>query len=76
MNSMIRFGNTQSEGCDQSHPPSYKYSMIVFGNAQSENQKVHIQLASLGRWVKLLYMGNSTFDPSLPLSYTLPPLMD
>jgi hypothetical protein len=58
MHSMIGFGNTQSEGCDHSHTPSYMYSMIVFGNTQSKNQKVHIQVESLGKWVKLIYMDN------------------
>jgi hypothetical protein len=32
------------------------------------NWKVHIQLASLGKWVKLIYMGISLLEPSWPLS--------
>jgi hypothetical protein len=34
------------------------YSMIGFGNTQSKNGKVHIQIENLGKWVELIYMGN------------------
>ena len=39
------------------------------------NWKVHIQLASSGKWAEFITMGNSPFDPSRPLSSTLPSLV-
>jgi hypothetical protein len=46
------------------------YSMIGFGNTQSENGKVHIQITNLGKWVELIYMGN------IPLGYLLAIILD
>jgi hypothetical protein len=53
-------------GCDFSHPPSYMYSMIGFGNTQSKIRRF-IYNKNLGKWVELIYMGNSPLDPSLDI---------
>jgi hypothetical protein len=52
-------------GCDSSHPPSYMYSMIGFGNTQQQNrrftQNIKIRKKDLG--IKL--MNKTPFlDPS------------
>jgi hypothetical protein len=53
-------------GCDFSHPPSYMYSMIDFGNTQSKKLEGSYTNINFRKWVELIDMGNS---PLGPLSY-------